>query len=71
MRKRHTFNREQLAWVRRSKGMTQAEFGAAIGRTGRSIINWEQGKTSPTIRDLERICEKFDLDLSSFLHENK
>jgi transcriptional regulator with XRE-family HTH domain len=68
MKKKHvSFSTERLKLIRESKGMNTDEFGAAIGKTGRSVYNWECGRTSPTMRDLERIATVFDLDLTFFL----
>lgn len=68
MKKKHvSFSTERLKLIRESKGMNTDEFGAAIGKTGRSVYNWECGRTSPTMRDLEKIASVFDLDLTFFL----
>ena len=68
MKKKHvSFSTERLKLIRESKGMNTDEFGAAIGKTGRSVYNWECGRTSPNMRDLEKIASVFDLDLTFFL----
>lgn len=68
MKKKHvSFSTERLKLIRESKGMNTEQFGAAIGKTGRSVYNWECGRTSPTMRDLEKIASVFDLDLTFFL----
>ncbi len=67
MAKRHRFNLSQIRTLRELSGLSPDEFGSRIGRTGRSILNWEQDKTSPTLRDLETICREFHVDLSGFL----
>lgn len=61
------FSTERLKLIRESKGLNTDEFGSAIGKTGRSVYNWECGRTSPTMRDLETIANVFDLDLTFFL----
>jgi len=61
------FSAERLKLIRDSKGMGFEEFGRAIGRAGRSIRNWEEGKTSPTMRDLETIARVFEVDLGFFI----
>lgn len=66
-RKAIRFSTERLKLIRESKGMNTEQFGAAIGKTGRSVYNWECGRTSPTMRDLENIANVFDLDLTFFL----
>lgn len=64
---RTRFSQARLRLVRESRGLDREAFGRAIGKTGRSIRNWEDGKTSPTMHDLEAIARAFDVDLSFFL----
>lgn len=61
------FSAERLTLVRESKGLGFEEFGRAIGRAGRSIRNWEEEKTSPTMRDLETIARVFGVELGFFI----
>lgn len=49
------------------KGLTAEAFYGSIGKTARTGSNWEAGLTSPTMRDLEALCAKYDVDLASFL----
>lgn len=65
--KKNRFSRERLKLVRQSRGMNHEDFGQAIGRTGRSVRNWEDGKTSPTMQDLEAIADAFQIDLGFFI----
>lgn len=61
------FSADRLRLVRQSKGLGYEAFGRAIGRAGRSIRNWEDQKTSPTMRDLETIASVFGVDLGFFI----
>lgn len=61
------FSAKRLTLVRESKGLDLEQFGRAIRRTGRSIRNWEDEKTSPTMRDLETIARVFGVDLGFFI----
>lgn len=61
------FSADRLKLVRESKGLGLEAFGQAIGRTGRSIRNWEERKTSPTMRDLETIARVFGVNLNFFI----
>lgn len=51
---------EQIALLRKSKGLTQNELGARIGVTFQAVSKWERGETLPDISllpDLARILE--------------
>jgi len=44
--------------TRQELGMTQAQLGAAVGVSERTIQNWEWGKTAPTpsqVKAIERL----------------
>lgn len=64
---RWSFNRTQLKSLRRMKGLSPEQFGKRIGRTGWSIVNWERGRTAPTVVDLAKIANEFDVDPGSFM----
>lgn len=53
--------------ARQMVGLSTRQFGASIGKTDQTVRNWENGTTSPTIRDLETLCEKYGFDLSYFI----
>lgn len=50
--------------------MTQADFGAAIGRSEFSVRNWEQGRADPRPPTLERISEVLGKPVSWFYGED-
>jgi transcriptional regulator with XRE-family HTH domain len=50
--------------LRKSLGLNQTEFAQKIGRSKNTIINWEQGETSPTQKDIENINQKFGLKVN-------
>lgn len=54
---------ERIALLRKNKGMTQEEFGAAIGGLSRNYI-WmiEKGDRSPSDRTIADICREFDVN---------
>ena len=62
------FDPRRIREARIMLGKTHDEFGAAIKKTGRTIVNWEKGATSPTIRELEALCDHYGLDVSFFLN---
>lgn len=49
--------------IREWTGLTQKEFGKAIGRSERTIQDYESGKTSYTSRTLEKIAKKFNVSI--------
>ena len=49
--------------IREWSGLTQEEFGKAIGKSARQIQNYESGARNYDIRVLEKISEEFDIDI--------
>lgn len=49
--------------IREWTGLTQEQFGKAIGRSVRTIQDYESGKTSYTSKTLEKISKKFDISI--------
>jgi transcriptional regulator with XRE-family HTH domain len=47
--------------------MTQLEFAQSIGMRTESIQNWENGRSQPTRKTLERISAKFSVSLNWLL----
>lgn len=47
---------------RENKGMSQQALGEKIGYGRDQIRKWEQGKLSPSMYDLVKMCEIFDCD---------
>lgn len=49
---------DNIKQARQQLGMTQAQLGAAVGVSERTIQNWEWGNTSPTksqVKAIERL----------------
>lgn len=59
--------RDRLAWSirerRMERGMTQAELGAAIGRTANTICNYEAKLTNVNVPDALAIAAALDVPL--------
>ena len=53
----------ELRRLREATGRTQADVGAAIGRTHTTVVNWEQGKTKISKSDL--VCLLAELQVSA------
>lgn len=47
---------------RAASGFSLEELGERIGRSRQTISLWEQGKSSPSVQDLENLCDVFDCD---------
>ena len=50
----------QIAEIRKQKGLTQAELGARAGLSRVSIGNIERGVSEPTITNLSQIAQVLD-----------
>lgn len=51
--------------IREWTGLTQKEFGKAIGRSERTIQDYEAGVTNYNIKTLEKITEQFNIVIIS------
>lgn len=49
--------------IREWTGLTQKEFGKQIGRSERTIQEYETGTTNYNINTLEKIIEKFNISI--------
>lgn len=67
--------KENLKMLRKSKGMTQEEFGKLINKTLLTISRYEKGIIFPTNKTLKEICKAFNIELVEILmnieYENK
>ncbi|MBB5577192.1 MULTISPECIES: helix-turn-helix domain-containing protein [Rhizobium] len=52
-----------VAEIRRSFGLTQAQFASITGITKRQVLEIETGKANPTVETLERIAGLFGFTL--------
>lgn len=49
--------RMSMKALRIDRGMTQAEFAAAVNVTKKTVGSWENGKTRPKLDKIDVICE--------------
>ena len=54
--------KNRIKQIRKSKGMTQVEFGEKIGVKGNTITNYENGIRTPTDAVILSICREFDIN---------
>ena len=60
-----------LKRLRKSKGFSQAEVSAMMGfKSHNAYSHWECGKTSPSLRDLDRLAELFGVSVQKMLFSN-
>ena len=45
--------------LREERGESEGQLAAAIGVTHATIVDWERGRTSPSITSLRRLTEHF------------
>ena len=50
-----------LAAARVNKGIKQSEAAKIIGIMPQTLRNWEKGKTSPNLMQLQKVCELYGI----------
>ena len=58
---------EQIAYLRRQKGMTQEQLANALGVTNQSVSKWESGQNCPDIQLLPELARLFDVTIDSLM----
>lgn len=58
---------EQIAFLRKQKGLTQEELANALGVTNQSVSKWESAQCCPDIQLLPNIAELFDVSVDELL----
>lgn len=58
---------EQIAFLRKQKGLTQEELANALGVTNQSVSKWESAQCCPDIQLLPDIAELFDVSVDELL----
>jgi len=61
---------KKIKQLRKNKGWTQDYMSELVGINAKSILRIENGKTFPTVENLEKIADIFGLEISD-LFENK
>lgn len=57
--------------IRKQKAMTQTGLAEQLHYNLDTIVNWERGYTSPSLKALADIAEHFGVPISSFLNKSK
>lgn len=58
---------EQIAFLRKQKGLTQEELANALGVTNQSVSKWESAQCCPDIQLLPDIAELFDVSVDELI----
>lgn len=61
---------EQIAVLRKQKGVTQEELAVAIGVTNQSVSKWESAQCCPDIQLLPALADYFEVSIDELMgHE--
>lgn len=60
----------QIRSWRRSKGLTQTDFGALFGVSAQAVSKWELGIACPDLSLLADLAEKMDMSVTELLYGN-
>ena len=58
---------EQIAALRKQKGVTQGELAQALGVTNQSVSKWESGQCCPDIQLLPEIAKYFEVSIDELM----
>ncbi len=61
---------EQIAFLRKQKGLTQEELAKALGVTNQAVSKWESGQCCPDIQLLPDIAKLFEVSVDELLGGN-
>lgn len=60
--------RENLTFLKNSRGVTQADIGLQVGKGGNTIGYWEKGKGEPSVSDIHTLSQYFDISIFDLLY---
>ena len=62
---------EKLRTFRKDKGQNQETLAAITNTTTATISRWEQGKMTPNVLDILKICQFFNITMEELLDLKK
>jgi len=60
---------EQIAALRKKKGITQENLAQALGVTNQSVSKWESGQCCPDIQLLPELAKYFEVSIDELMGE--
>lgn len=60
---------EKLIKIRKEKGLSQEEFGNQINVSRQAVSKWETGETTPDIKKIKEIVQKFNVTYEYLLND--
>lgn len=61
---------KSIAQIRKSRGLSQEQFGRMFHVTRQTISNWENEKSYPDLNTLTKISDTFNISLDELIREN-
>lgn len=61
---------EKLKAVRKQKGLSQAALGKLLGVQTQTISNWENGKSEPNLKTINKLCDILNIPLYSLISKD-
>lgn len=61
---------EKLKAARKQNGLSQAALGKLLGIQTQTISNWENGKSEPNLKTINKLCEILNIPLYSLISKD-
>lgn len=61
--------KEELAAMRKEKGLSQQELAEAVGVSRQAVSRWETGQSAPSTENLVALCTIYGVSLDALLGE--
>ena len=58
---------EKLKAARKQKGLSQTELGKLLGVQAQTISNWENGKSEPNLKTINKLCDVLNIPIYSLI----
>ncbi|MDE7264859.1 MAG: helix-turn-helix domain-containing protein, partial [Clostridia bacterium] len=62
---------KKIAYLRKTKGMTQEELGKVLNVTYQAVSKWERGESLPDFETMSQMAKYFQVPLGYFADENE
>ena len=61
---------EKLKAARKQRGLSQAALGKLLDVQAKTISNWENGKSEPNLKTINKLCEVLNIPLYSLISKD-